>query len=95
MEGFTPPDEGNTVATTLDFMPPQRMITPLGMAVEKAERTDLEGSPTEVRVSFLVGVPPGILTEEITFRIDDNQARKLSELLVGGIHIAKANEIPS
>lgn len=95
MEGFAPPTEGEEQAgSSLDFYPPQRVVTPLGMGVQKQERADLPGNPTEVRVSFLLGMPPGVVTEELSIRLDEGQARKLAELLTGGILIARADEVP-
>jgi hypothetical protein len=95
MDGFAPPAEGEGAGQSgLDFHPPHRVVTPIGMGVEKQERADLPGSPVEVRISFLLGMPPGIITEELSIRLDENQARKLSEMLVGGIHIARVDEIP-
>lgn len=96
MEGFDAPGDGpQATKSEIDYRPPSRIITPLGMGVEKRERADLEGNPTEVRLSFVVGVPPGIVTEEIVIRMEDAQAYELATLLTGGIHLARADEVPT
>lgn len=94
MEGFTPADGVEEDVAALDYQPLTRIVTPLGMSVQKVERADLDGNPTEVRISFLLGFPPGIISENLTVRIGDAQARKLVEMLTGGIVFAHANEVP-
>lgn len=95
MEGFDPAAEGPEHAESgIDYQPPKLYLTPMGMGVEKRERTDLEGKPTEVRVSFIIGVPPGIVTQEVIVRMENEQALALANMLAGGIEIARANEIP-
>ena len=94
MEGLPAPPEGPQASSSeLDFQVAQRVLTPLGLQVVKKDRPDLEGV-TEIRINFLIGIPPGVVTEQLTVRLEQAQARELAGLLTGGIHIAQANEVP-
>ena len=96
MDGLAPPGDGPQASESqLDFQPENTVYTPLGLQVTKKERPDLPGGVNEVRISFLVGLPPGIVTKQLTVRLEEQQARELATLLTGGIHLAKANEVPS
>jgi hypothetical protein len=96
MEGLQPAPEGpQNSESQLDYQVPQRVLTPLGLQVTRKDRPDLDVPTQEVRISFLIGIPPGVVTEQVTVRLEEGQARELAGLLTGGIVLARANEVPA
>jgi hypothetical protein len=81
-------------APRVNFVVPQRMITPIDLKVEKVTSPE-EGDFT--LISFVEGIvtPGGVAASQVcTFKIGKEASDELAVQLTGGVQIARADELP-
>ncbi len=86
--------EPNVEPEGMTFQLEETFVMPVGVQVNKSETP--EG--TAVFLKFIEGIPggPGIMVplRIRSYKLTETQANELVGLITGGIHLAKASELP-